>query len=101
MDPVRRSYSDAHLTEIGNNLEIQHKTVAASYVSNLALPVVKQVDKQVGKDTMLMIEAAMKDCGHVLDGESIERLGVNDLNDIVLIKVNHSQMPLINLKICD
>ena len=77
VDPVRRSYSNEHLTEIGNNLEIQHKIVAASYVSNLALPVDKQVDKQIGKDTLFMIEAAMKDCGHVLDGESIERLGVN------------------------
>jgi hypothetical protein len=77
VDPVRRIYSETHLIEIGNNLEIHHRNETASYISNLALEVGQQVDKQIGKDTMLMIEAAMKDCGHVLVGESIGNLGVN------------------------
>ena len=77
VDPLRRIYSDTHLTEIGNTLEIQHRNETASYISNLALEKGEQIDKSVGRDTLFMIEAAMKDSGHVLLGDSIESLCVN------------------------
>ena len=77
VDTLRRSYSVTHLKEIGNTLELHHRNETASYISNLALEKTEQIDKQVGRDTLLMIEAAMKDSGHVLLGDSIETLGVN------------------------
>jgi hypothetical protein len=71
VDPARRSYSVDHLMEIGKELEIQHIQETSSYVSNLALDKDKQVNKQVGKDTMLMLEAAMKDCRYEMSSASI------------------------------
>ena len=77
VDPVRRSYSETHLKEIGNTLELHHRNETASYISNLALEKTEQIDKHIGRDTLQMIEAAMKDSGHVLLGDSIESLGLN------------------------
>jgi hypothetical protein len=71
VDPARRSYSVDHLMEIGKELEKQHINEKLSYVSNLALHVDKQVNKQIGKDTLSILEAAMKDCRHEMSSSSM------------------------------